>query len=51
MDAIAYSDSLGADGATIRVSTRRQIKAQDVDDVRSFLSTLHGNDVGLFVSH
>lgn len=49
-DAIAYSDSLGVHGPTIRVSVRRTTQAQDVDDVRSFLSQLHGDDVGLFVS-
>lgn len=50
MDAIVYSDGLGITGPTIRVSARTEAKAQSVDDVRSFLATLHGDDVGLFFS-
>jgi restriction system protein len=49
-DVIAYADSLGIGGPTIRIAVRRRGQSQSVSDIREFLSTLHDGDVGLFVA-
>ncbi len=51
IDIIAYPDPLGTTEPTIKVSVRRRVSQKtDVKELREFLSILHGNDVGIFVS-
>jgi restriction system protein len=51
IDIIAYPDPLGMREPTIKVSVRRRVDQKaDVKDIREFLSRLHNNEVGIFIS-
>ncbi len=50
IDAIAFPDALGVSGPTIRVGVRRRAQKQDVGVVREFLSQIHEQEVGIYVS-
>ena len=50
IDIVAYPDPLGAKEPCVKVSVRRRTSKTDVKDVREFISVLHGQDLGIFVS-
>ena len=51
LDILAYTDPLGASGPRIKVQVKRVAsKKIDVDSVRSFMATLGGQDVGIYIS-
>ena len=50
IDIIAHPDPLGTKEPTIKVSVRRRSQKADVKDLREFMSRLHQNDVGIFIS-
>ncbi|RUV68322.1 MULTISPECIES: restriction endonuclease [unclassified Mesorhizobium] len=49
VDIIAYTDPLGAQGPRIKVQVKRWQSKVDTDGLRSFLATINGSDIGLFV--
>jgi restriction system protein len=51
LDIVSYTDPLGAEGPRIKTQVRRRNESKTtLDDLRSFLSTLSNQDVGIFVS-
>jgi restriction system protein len=50
LDILAHTDPLGATGPRIKVQVKRRADRASVDGLRSFLSLLGSNDVGLFVN-
>jgi restriction system protein len=51
LDILAYTDPMGASGPRIKVQVKRVAsKKIDVDSVRSFMATLGGQDVGIYIS-
>lgn len=50
LDIVAHTDPLGATGPRIKVQVKRRADKANVDSLRSFLSLLGPNDVGLFVN-
>lgn len=51
IDILAHTDPLGVTGPRIKVQVKRRSgERTGVDSVRSFLATLTGGDVGLFVA-
>ncbi|MFD0935423.1 restriction endonuclease [Methylobacterium trifolii] len=49
IDIIAYTDPLGATGPRIKVQVKRWKNKVDSDALRSFIATINGGDVGIFV--
>lgn len=51
IDIVAYTDPLGAEGPRIKVQVkRRNDHKTNVDDLRSFMAVLSGQDVGIYVA-
>jgi restriction system protein len=50
LDIVAYTDPLGAAGPRIKVQVKRRADRTSVDGLRSFLSLLAPQDIGLFVT-
>ena len=50
IDIIAYSDPLGATPPRLKVQVKREKAAIDVSTVKSFIGSIGGNDLGLFVT-
>lgn len=50
MDIIAWTDPLGTRPPRIKVQVKRQVQTIGVDGLRSFMSLLGEDDVGIFVS-
>jgi restriction system protein len=50
LDIVAYTDPLGASGPRIKVQVKRRADKISADGLRSFMSLLGTQDVGLFVS-
>ena len=50
LDILAHTDPLGATGPRIKVQVKRRADRASVEGLRSFLSLLGSNDVGLFVN-
>jgi restriction system protein len=49
VDIVGHTDPLGAQGPRIKVQVKRWQSKVDVDGLRSFIATVNGGDVGLFV--
>lgn len=49
VDIVAHTDPLGAEGPRIKVQVKRWQNKVDVDGLRSFIATINGSDIGLFV--
>lgn len=49
VDIIAHTDPLGTQGPRIKVQVKRWQSKVDSDGLRSFMATINGGDVGLFV--
>jgi restriction system protein len=51
VDVIAYTDPLGSQGPRIKVQVKRWTSARvDTDGLKSFLATINGADIGIFVT-
>jgi restriction system protein len=50
LDIVAHTDPLGATGPRIKVQVKRRADKTSVDGIRSFMSLLGSQDVGLYVS-
>jgi restriction system protein len=50
VDVIAYTDPIGTQSPRIKVQVKRRGEKVDADGIRSFISIISGNDVGLYVS-
>lgn len=49
VDIIAYTDPLGAQGPRIKVQVKRTQSKISSDGLRSFIATINGGDVGIYV--
>lgn len=50
VDILALSDPLGTKGPRVKVQVKREEEKTNAMTLRAFVSTLHGDDIGLFVT-